>query len=371
MRLDTREGPMDNPYKALPDTAFWRRSVATGPVDPVVAPPFRLYRSDRIATAGSCFAQHLSRELHATGYAPIVAEGNPADSRDVAAYRAFSAAYGNIYTARQLLQLFERAFGLRDPHDTAWRRADGRYVDPFRPTISAAGFDSPEAVAAARVAHLDAVCSVFERCDVLIFTLGLTECWIADSDGAVFPIAPGVEADPGSDAYRFHNMAVEEVVDDMRRFLALLREVNPRVRVLLTVSPVPLIATYVPRHVLVSTIASKAILRVAADILSGTEADVAYFPSYEIITGPQARGRYFEEDLRSITAAGVAHVMRVFARHYLSPAENDRPAFDRQVAGEAAAPFEDADAAGSLERLRALGRIICDEELLDPESHGQ
>ncbi|WP_242138435.1 GSCFA domain-containing protein [Sphingomonas sp. TREG-RG-20F-R18-01] len=361
---------MENPYRSLPDAAFWRRSVAACPgdsVDPVVDIPFRLFRRDRIATAGSCFAQHLSRELRAAGFAPIVAEGNPPDPRDVAAHAAFSAAYGNIYTARQLLQLFERAFGLRDPHDTAWRRADGRYVDPFRPTMYTAGFDSPEAVATARVGHLDAVCRMFETCDVFIFTLGLTECWIADADGAVFPITPGVEADPGSGAYRFHNMTVEEVVDDMRRLLAMLREVNPRVRVLLTVSPVPLIATYVSRHVLVSTIASKAILRVAADMLSESEPDLAYFPSYEIITGPQARGRYFEADLRSITADGVAHVMRVFSRHYLTTDDDDRRPPDEQPCRA----IDEADVAGSLQRLQALGRIICDEELLDPERSAQ
>ena len=44
-----------------------------------------------------------------------------------------------------------------------------------------------------------------------------------------------------------------------------LKRLNPGVRVLLTVSPVPLIATYEPRHVLVSTTYSKSVLRVAAE----------------------------------------------------------------------------------------------------------
>ena len=80
---------------------------------------------------------------------------------------------------------------------------------------------------------------------------------------------------------------------------------NPRVKVILTVSPVPLVATAEEAHVLVATTLSKSVLRVAAEVVSARGRDVAYFPSYEIITGPQARGRYFAEDLRSVTDEGV------------------------------------------------------------------
>lgn len=355
---------MENPYLALPDTAFWRRAMIAPPggvVDPVVETPFRIGRADRVATAGSCFAQHLAAELNASGFALMIEEGAPDDSADAPAWRAFSAAYGNVYTARQLLQLFERAYGLFRPVDRAWRRSDGCYVDPFRPAICAQGFANPEAVEAARVAHLAAVRRVFDRCDVFIFTLGLTECWVAEADGAVFPVAPGVVAAPESGDYRFHNLTLAEVVADMERFLGLLREVNPGIRILLTVSPVPLIATYAGRHVLVSTVASKAILRTAADMLAGSEPGLAYFPSYEIITGPQARGRFWEEDLRSIAPEGVRQVMDVFGRHFL---QGDASEVPEPAPTDYQAPSAEAIAA-ALDRNRQLGAVICDEELLD------
>ena len=104
----------------------------------------------------------------------------------------FSALYGNIYTIRQLLQLFDRAHGNFSPRDKAWVREDGRYVDPFRPFIPTHAYATPENVEEARARHLQAVQRVFSGCDVFIFTLGLTETWISDQDGAVFPIAPGV-----------------------------------------------------------------------------------------------------------------------------------------------------------------------------------
>lgn len=350
---------MINPYHALPDSAYWRRSVGAVPghaVDPVTTVPFMIAPSDRVATAGSCFAQHIARELTSHGFDLMIEEGDPSDPADAPAWRAFSAAFGNIYTARQLMQLFDRAYGTFTPQDSAWRRADGRWIDPFRPLICGAGFATAEAVEHARRGHFEAVRRMFDTCDVLIFTLGLTETWRSTVDGAVFPIAPRVEGE-GDGAYGFHNAGVDEIVGDMRRFLRLLRTVNPAVRVILTVSPVPLIATYAPRHVLVSTIASKSILRAAADTICAGSGDIAYFPSYEIITGPQARGGYFGADLRSIEPEGVAQVMAVFARHFLG--------------GEGAARRADmpgpsvAEVGAALETMQQAGAVICDEEVLD------
>jgi hypothetical protein len=200
---------------------------------------------------------------------------------------------------------------------------------------------------------------MFEGCDVLIFTLGLTEAWRSTRDGAVFPLAPGVAGgEPGPD-YGFHNFSAQEVTADLSAFLGRLRQVNPGVRVVLTVSPVPLIATYEEAHVLAATTYSKAALRVAAEETARADPNVFYFPSYEIITGPQARGRYFADDLRSITPEGVARVMGVFARRVLTDAQAPSPAPARAPSGPV---LSEADSA----RLQDLAAVICDEEAVDP-----
>jgi len=63
---------------------------------------------------------------------------------------------------------------------------------------------------------------------------------------------------------------------------------------------------------MVSTAASKSILRAAADELVRNHAHVDYFPSYEIITGAWARGRFWAEGLREVSAEGVNAVMAAF-----------------------------------------------------------
>ena len=115
--------------------------------------------------------------------------------------------------------------------------------------------------------------------------------------------------------YEFVNFGVDEVSGDLTLFLRELSELNNGARVILTVSPVPLIATYEQAHVLTATTYSKAVLRVAADEIVRSHNNVSYFPSFEIITGNFNRGSYYADDLRSITPDGVKHVMRLFMKH--------------------------------------------------------
>jgi hypothetical protein len=351
--------PDASPYANLPDSQFWRRAVGrvrVHDVDPVGAPPFRIGRGDRIATVGSCFAQHMSRALALRGYNYFVAEPAPpelpAESARPAGYGVFSTRCGNVYTPRQLLQLFDRAYGTFAPCDEAWQRADDRYADPFRPEIEPGGFESVAQLLASRELHLAAVRTMFEQLDVLVFTLGLTEAWRSSVDGAVFPLAPGVSAGRMDLArYEFVNFTVAELRDDLNAFLARLRKVNPAARVILTVSPQPPIATYEPRHVLVSSAYTKAALRVAVDEVQRANPEVWYFPGYEIVTGAHAGGVYFESDLRTVTPGGVAHVMRLFLAH--CAADNDPPPSQRDAL--------------VLQEHHAQLDVVCDEELMEAD----
>ena len=349
----------DHPYRGLPERQYWNRSVAAAPLvefDPAGEVRFRIGKDMRIATAGSCFAQHISRSLAGAGYRFHATETGEGLSPEIAAARQFglySARYGNIYTARQLTPLTEEALGLRTPAEIVWRRPDGRFVDALRPQVEPDGFATDNEVMAARQAHLTAVRRLIEEADVFVFTLGLTEAWMSRADGSVYPLAPGVAAGAYDEArHRFVNFTAAEVTADLERFFALSRAVNPQLRCILTVSPVPLAATYEARSVLVSTAYSKAALRVAAQAACDGHDFVDYFPSYEIVTGPQTRGVYFEDDLRSVNAAGVAHVMRVFARHYLEGAEGSQRSYRTA--------------------LLKPSQLVCDEELLaaDPEGEG-
>ena len=331
-------------------------------VDPVTSVAFQIGRNDAVATAGSCFAQHIAKTLARAGFNYLVTEAGPQTAGATNEnYGVFPARFANIYTVRQLLQLLQRAYGLFEPVDSEWHTANGSYVDPFRPLIQHAGFTSADLLAKDREVHLAAVRSMFEQSSVFIFTLGLTEAWVSTVDDAVFPLAPGVvRADVEPERYRFHNFTTAEMEADLLAFVDLLRSINPEIRIILTVSPVALIATYEDRHVLVSTTYSKAALRVVADAATKARPAVAYFPSYEIITGPQARGEFFTEDLRDVTTAGVDAVMAIFRKHYLVTGGSEgRVAFGNVTPDKSAARFDEAA------HMHEVQQIVCDEKAIE------
>jgi hypothetical protein len=358
---------MTNPYRSLPDNAFWRRAVqkpAVADLDPVGRFDLSLGKSTKVATAGSCFAQHIARHLRQSGYHYYVAEAGhpilPREVRDRHNYGKFSARYGNIYTARQLVQLMRRAWGEFFPAEDFWLQAEGVYLDPYRPTVQPGGFVSLAEMHADRRQHLQAVRTMFENLEVFVFTLGLTECWINAEDGAVFPLCPGVEGGVfDSERHRFMNQTVSEVMADMCEVIDRLSIINPQARVVLTVSPVPLMATAEPQaHVLSATTYSKSVLRAAAGELCARYAHVQYFPSYEIITGNYSRGRYYAADLRNVTEEGVSHVMRTFLAHISGSA-----ALVARV--DSPAPTDEQD--GFISNVSAFVETECDEVLLDKE----
>ncbi len=366
--------PSSNPYRGLADYQFWRRAIekpAMKDVDPVLRSGFKIDRQDKVATAGSCFAQHISRTLQKKGFNYFVSEQGDLSDIDLTTdeaqrrnYGVFSARFGNIYTARQLLQLFDRAYGHYAPEENYWVRDDGKLVDPFRPQVEPDGFATLEALQADREKHFAAVRDMFESLDVLVFTLGLTESWLSRADGAVFPLAPGVVAGQMDAArYEFVNFPVADVVADLKGFIGRLMGVNPKAKMLITVSPVPLIATYQDRHVLVSTTYSKSVLRAAAEEISLQHSMCEYFPSYEIITGSYTRGAYFDSDLRAVKPEGVEHVMRLFLQHYA--AESTAGVASVLTAESAITHHVKSFSAELLEQNARLAAIVCDEEALD------
>jgi GSCFA family len=356
---------VSHPYKGLPDDRFWGKDPGIGDarlLDPLGPPPFAITPQHRIVTAGSCFAQHVARRLSEAGFNHHVTErAHPVIPARVALahhYGVYSARYGNIYTARQLHQLIDRAFDRFVPIEAAWAAADGEgVVDPFRPRIQPGGFVSESELRLDRARHLACVRDALQTMDVFVFTLGLTEAWEDRRDGAIFPLAPGVAGGLyDSSQVAFRNFDEVESYEDLRAAITRIRAVNPRVRVVLTVSPVPLNATFEDRHVLLSSTWSKSVLRVAAERATREFADTVYFPSYEIVTAPQVRGRYFAADCREVTAEGVDHVMRLFLKHFAGIAPGSRAQPDR----------DDTSGPDShLSRMRGLIDAFCDEEAID------
>jgi hypothetical protein len=327
---------MPHPYKSQPQSAFWDSAVsARSPLElsNLYGKKFEI-GSLRLATAGSCFAQYIGRALKTRGMNFLDVEPAPVFFPELLrtqySFGLYSARYGNIYTTRQLVQLFDRAFGIFCPEMNAWTRDDG-FIDPFRPNVEPEPYVSLQELEAQQEFHLEKVRELFHMCQVFIFTLGLTEVWLHAADGAAYPVVPGTRLggrfDP--EQYIFHNLDYTEIVADLERFYGQLLQINPGCKMLLTVSPVPLAATATNQHVLVASLYSKSVLRAAAGYLAQKYDSIDYFPSYEIIAAHPSKGIFFMPDGRAVSRAGVEHVMgHFFAAHGASkgiPASSLQP----------------------------------------------
>jgi hypothetical protein len=128
----------------------------------------------------------------------------------------------------------------------------------------------------------------------------------------------------------------------------LIKSINPAIRFIVTVSPVPLTATNSADHVLVATTRSKSILRAVAGEVALTRDDTDYFPSYELVTAPPMRGTFFEPNMREVSPHGVRFVMDSFF-------------------GALEAQFGAYPAIGGVAKVarpKADSQIVCEEELL-------
>ncbi len=347
-----------NPYQGCVPQQFWRTAVAeAGESDlfgGIWSPKFPLGMGTSFVTAGSCFAQHISKWLIRNGYNWLDSEPAPgnldASEREANGYGVFSFRTGNIYTAALLRQWIEQSLSGAPTVDEVFEE-NGRYFDPLRPLIAANGFDDKVQLLAARQHTLDCIRTTVSKADVFVFTLGLTEAW-QSTEGYVYPICPGTaKGEFNPQMVRFVNYGYEDTIADLTAAFDAIGAVNPSVKFLLTVSPVPLTATASDQHVLPATTYSKSVLRSTAGYLASVRDDVDYFPSFELIASPPIKGRYYAANKRSVTPEGVDFVMRHFA-HALSASPETESVKSEQLPTTARSTPEEED-------------VLCEDALLE------
>ena len=345
-----------NPYSTLPDRAFWKKTVAEKSIFDISnlwSPKFKITKDSRVVTFGSCFAQHIGNALDSRGFnwvsTEIPPKGLSQENAKKYNYSIFSARTGNIYTTSLLKQWVEWATGRKEPPEEVWEK-DGRFYDPFRPVVEPEGFCSKEELMRSREETIKAFRECIVSSDFFVFTLGLTESWFNAEYGYEYPMCPGTSAGTYlKGVHAFKNQMYPSVMNDLRDAIEIMRHENPALRFILTVSPVPLVATNSRNNVIVATMESKSVLRaVAGQIARGCDY-VDYFPSYEIINSPVFKGVFFEPNQRSVNPHGVDFVMN----HFFSSL---RIKFGAEIFGK------QKKRVGSVKKINDL---VCEEEIFD------
>jgi hypothetical protein len=253
------------------------------------AKPF-IDKQTYIAAFGSCFATNVTKFLHREGYSVFGRELN-LNSHVV------RSGEGIVNTA-SVLQQFEWAFENKVPTIELWHGTDG-----------VAGEISTEVQAVTR--------TIFDKADVFILTLGLSEVWYDKPTGEIFWRAVPLR-DFDASRHGFRVLGAEENARNLASIHRLIRTYRPEATIIMTLSPVPLAATFRPVSCMTANSVSKASLRIAIDEVMRQNADdpkLFYFPSYEMVTSYLSSP--LAEDLRHPTQEAVEFIMQTFKRRFL------------------------------------------------------
>lgn len=251
--------------------------------------PF-INRSTRITAFGSCFAAHLTRYLDRAGYS-LSAE------RDLEIYiSSMGEGLVNVYA---LLQQFEWALEDKAPPQNLWH---GFRAEEF-------GYDDRVRRRTRRV---------FLDTEVFVITLGLSEVWFDEDTGGIFWRAvPTRFYDPAR--HKFRVCSLDETKQSIARICELIFKHIPAAKVVFTLSPIPLAATFRAVSCLTANSVSKSILRAALDEFYRENSGLInrglfYFPSYEIIT--ELFPNKYKEDNRHPHDEIVEFIMKLFEAVY-------------------------------------------------------
>ena len=291
-----------------------------------------IHADTQVTAFGSCFAANISEWLSRRRYRVL----NKAAEAKSAYVVACGEGMVNSFVIRQQ---FEWAWENKDFNQPLWH---GYAAEDY-------GYD-PAVQAETR--------RIFDATDVFILTFGLSEVWYDAPTGEVFwRTIPKNAYDPAR--HRFRVSTVEENKDNLRAIYRLIRKHRPDAKILFTLSPIPLIATFRDNSCITSNSVSKAVLRVAIDEVLrevGHEGVLHYWPSYELVNDV-FRAPY-KPDRRHPEGEVLSCIMTLFEHVWCDPTDLPRPslvlAWARAcaVAGLLPPPMAEAILSGRPRRVR-------------------
>ena len=220
-------------------------------------PGFRIGPCESMLFVGSCFADSIGRRFQEEKFRAVV---NP---------------FGVMYNPASILHTIERLV----------KQGDGSFVTP------------------AGVTKEPSPCFTF-------LTLGTNHVYRLKETGE---IVDNCQKRPQS-LFIEEELSVDECADYLMKAIDLLHQMNPEMRIVLTVSPIRY-----RKYGYHGSQLSKATLLLAVDKIHKHPCkSVAYFPAYEIINDELRDYRFYKEDMLHPSDQAVEYIWQRFSEVYLS-----------------------------------------------------
>ena len=224
--------------------------------------PFAIEPRERMLFVGSCFADNIGRRFVEDKFRATV---NP---------------YGVMYNPASIMHTVKR-----------WTEE----LVAAQSEASDSGSDVSQAIN--------------EAPQTAVFTLGTNHVYILNETGE---IVDNCRKRPQR-LFTERELSVDECADYLREAVAMLRQINPSVRIIITVSPIRY-----AKYGFHGSQLSKATLLLAADKLTKEMDNVVYFPAYEIVNDELRDYRFYREDMLHPTDQAVEYIWQRFGETFFS-----------------------------------------------------
>lgn len=243
-----------------------------------------------VLTVGSCFAEVIGAKLQQYKVDALV---NP---------------FGTIFNPISVSLLLQAAAGRPYTFEEHLVQQNGIwYAYDLHSSLSS---PSKEALLQNVQKRLSQTNQYLQNASLLIITLGTAIAYRLQGSGK---LVANCHKLPAANFTR-QLLTVEEMKAAFEKMLAQLKQVNPGINVLLTVSPV----RHIKETIELNSV-SKASLRVLCHQLQQEHEQVLYFPAFEIMMDDLRDYRFYKEDMLHPTAVAEAYIWQKFVDAYYAP----------------------------------------------------
>ncbi|MFT5884294.1 MAG: hypothetical protein ACI9IP_000749 [Arcticibacterium sp.] len=247
--------------------------------------PFKIDRSSKVLTIGSCFSdglgQYLTRSKINCLHNPYGIVFNP-----VSIFRLLSQSLDNLPVKTNYFTKNQGLWYHYDFHSKHCNQ-DKRHLESELNDLH------------------QQVGEFLKKTDYIIITLGTAFAYRLFQNSYVVANCHKKEAT----FFKKEILSLKEIDIRFKQFYERLVQINPKVKLIFTVSPVRHIKDTLPGNSL-----SKSILRLASQQFTEESKNISYFPSYEILMDDLRDYRYYSEDMIHVNEVGQKYVIEHFKK---------------------------------------------------------
>lgn len=247
-----------------------------------------------ILSIGSCFSNHIGELLTAHKFQALT---NP---------------FGTIFNPISLFKLLLYALTDERPAEHTYIKSEGAWKNlDFHSNFSA---ESQSELSSSIDTALKETKQWLSRLSYLLITPGTATVYTTQDDY----IVANCHKQLSSSFKAKRLLTVDEVTESFDKLYSAIKEVNPAIRFIFTVSPVRHIKDTLELNAL-----SKATLLLAIRQLQEKHANIDYFPSYEIMMDDLRDYRFYKADMLHPSEVAVQYIWELFSERYFDSETRD------------------------------------------------